>query len=96
MRIDFHLDATAELSEAADWYLGQSAKAAQDFAIEIERALTRISQNPERFARVGKNCRTCPVTRFPFQVIFRFNENHIRVIAIAHAKRRPNYWRRRN
>lgn len=96
VRIDFHPDATKELTEAADWYLRQSVAAARRFAIEIDRTLEMISLDPERFAQVGRNWRGCSVQRFPFQIVFRFDGDRIRVIAVAHAKRRPNYWQHRS
>jgi len=70
-------------------------RAAQDFAIEVAKALDKIQDNPERFARISLKLRACSVTRFPYQVIFRLDSDRIYVIAVTHAKRRPNYWRRR-
>jgi plasmid stabilization system protein ParE len=57
VRIDFHPDATLELSEAADWYLEQSPSVAQRFAIAVERTLEKIASDPLRFAIVGKSKR---------------------------------------
>ena len=37
----------------------------------------------------------CPVKRFPFRIVFRVVENRILVVAVAHAKRRPGYWKDR-
>jgi toxin ParE1/3/4 len=32
------------------------------------------------------------LSRFPYGVVFVELEDHIRVVAIAHAKRKPGYW----
>ena len=36
-----------------------------------------------------------PEAANPYSVIFRIKIDTIEIIAIAHAKRRPGYWRRR-
>ncbi|MDA1052064.1 MAG: type II toxin-antitoxin system RelE/ParE family toxin [Planctomycetota bacterium] len=95
MRIDFHPEATLELEESADWYAEQSQVAARGFALSVDRALKRISSDPERYPKVDQVHRSCNLARYPFQIIFRRNESLITVIAIAHAKRRPGYWRNR-
>jgi hypothetical protein len=35
------------------------------------------------------------VKRFPYSVLYRIRDDHIRILAIAHQKRRSFYWRRR-
>ena len=39
--------------------------------------------------------RACPVKRFPFRIVYRVVEGSVLVVAIAHAKRRPGYWKNR-
>jgi hypothetical protein len=34
-------------------------------------------------------------TRFPYQVVYRVRPNETVVVALAHLKRRPGYWKRR-
>jgi hypothetical protein len=33
--------------------------------------------------------------RFPFSVVYRVGEHGALVVAVAHARRRPGYWRTR-
>jgi plasmid stabilization system protein ParE len=33
--------------------------------------------------------------RFPYHVVYRLSPAEIVVVAVAHAKRRPGYWKRR-
>jgi len=95
VRIDFHPAATDELESSADWYEERSPAAARGFAIAVDAAIAKIQQNPERFARLGSRHRSCSVERYPYQIVFRHDASRILVVAIAHAKRSPNYWRRR-
>lgn len=95
MRISFHPAATAELEASADWYAEQSSTAARDFCVAVDVALASMEADPERFVRIDPRHQACNVTKFPFQIVFRRDEDRVHVIAVAHAKRRPGYWRDR-
>ena len=95
MRIDFHPEATAELDASTDWYAEHGAAAARNFLVAVDIAITSITQDPVRFFRVDERHQACSVVKFPFQIVYRHESNRIVIIAIAHAKRRPGYWRDR-
>jgi plasmid stabilization system protein ParE len=76
-----------------DWYSQRSENAAMRFSAEVDAALQRIASASERFARIDEMHRACSLFKFPFRVIYRILENEILVVAIAHAKRHPDYWR---
>ncbi len=67
-----------------------------DFLIEVEQALEKIQQNPNLGA-VYKitGLRRYVIQRFPFLIFYAELQEYIWVVAIAHGKRRPDYWRRR-
>jgi plasmid stabilization system protein ParE len=52
--VSFHPAADEELLEATEWYATRSAAAATGFAREIEHAIERIAEAPDRY----------PLTRF--------------------------------
>jgi plasmid stabilization system protein ParE len=76
-----------------DWYSQRSEIAALRFSAEVDAALYRIANSPERYARIDELHRACRLFKFPFRVIYRILETEILVVAVAHAKRHPNYWR---
>ena len=39
--------------------------------------------------------RTMAVTRFPYHVVYLEHDSHIRILALAHDRRRPGYWKTR-
>ncbi len=88
--------ARRDFDESFDWYVKQSLQAAVRFAIAVDAAIIAISSDPERFPRVDKKHRGCPIRGFPFRIIYRVIENRLLIVAVAHAKRRPGYWRRRS
>ena len=96
MEVDFHPAATAELEESADWYAERSEVAARGFTLAVDAAVNKISRDPDRFPKIDARHRSCSVERYPFQIVFRSEATTICVVAVAHAARRPGYWRKRS
>ena len=95
MKVDFHPSAVEELEESADWYAARSIEAAQKLLVAVDVALGKIAEQPERFPQVDASHRACSLEKFPFQIVFRYEKERLLVIAVAHAKRRPRYWKKR-
>src|SRR5258707_12838547 len=49
-QLQFHPFSRLDVSEAIDWYQARSLRAAEQFALEVERVIERIAENPEQFA----------------------------------------------
>ena len=81
---------------AHDWYLEKGQHVAQSFEAAIEDALERIRSAPERWAKQDARHRRFILRRFPFSIIYRVVQDTVFVIAVAHGRRRPGYWRRRS
>ena len=96
MSVEFPPAATEELNASADWYAERSRIAAQDFLVAFDLSIASIVSDPTRFAAIDDRHRGCSIKRFPFQIIFRHENDRIVVIAVAHTKRRPGYWRGRD
>jgi plasmid stabilization system protein ParE len=69
--------------------------AALDFADELKAALAHLRKGPQVCPPYLHGTRRILLDRFPFFVVFRERLHDIQIIAIAHAKRRPGYWRKR-
>jgi plasmid stabilization system protein ParE len=93
--VDYLAAARRDFDEAFDWYAARSSDAAVGFVNEVNTALARMASDPERFAAVDNQHRQCPVSRYPFRIIYRVSGERVLVVAIAHAKRRPGYWKDR-
>lgn len=94
--IIIHSKARAELDKAIAYYEQQKAGLGLALQSAIEQAIGRIQQNPQ----VGAPYKTTEfrhyvVQRFPYVVFYAELEEPIWIVAIAHGKRRPDYWRRR-
>ena len=86
-------EAQADADAAVDWYIGEGAIiAADDFADEIDRALGLLDQFPELGETGAHHTRSLPLQSFPYSLIYRLQDDAIRIIAIAHHSRSPGYW----
>lgn len=93
--VSFHPEARAELLSATDWYLERSRTAAAEFNSEIQHALERIQDAPERYPETRYRRRRFVLIKFPFDLIYRVINQHVEIIAVAHHSRRPGYWHTR-
>lgn len=94
-RVEFHEAAELELNEAADFYDLRDAGLGSAFLDEVERSLDQIVQHAEAAAPVRGAVRKRITARFPYSIFYSIHGDQIRILAIAHQKRRPFYWRGR-
>jgi toxin ParE1/3/4 len=88
-------EAEVELWEAVAYYEGKARGLGLDFQTEIERSIRTISEFPESWPLRGDGTRRFLAHRFPYLVIYTYENDQIWILAIAHSKRRPGYWRDR-
>lgn len=94
-RVEFHEAAELELNEAADFYDLKDPGLGGAFIDEVERRLGQIVRHPDVAARVRGAARKRITARFPYSIFYSVHGDQIRILAIAHQKRRPFYWRGR-
>lgn len=94
-RVGFHSEALAEAVAAAAWYRERNPAAGAAFRAEIDRAMDRILEAPQRYPAYVDDTRRYLLHRFPYAVIYRFGNEYIEIVAVAHMRRRPGHWRQR-
>jgi plasmid stabilization system protein ParE len=92
--VEFQDEALRDFRTSLEWYLERSPSTASRFAEEIELAVASIAENPRRWPIGVGDTRKFVLPHFPFTVIYRDLPSIVRVVAIAHGKRRPDYWQR--
>ena len=92
-----HSDAATELAEAVRWYESKRPSLGAELLDEVAHAIDRVAQNPEAGSAMSADQKTrrLLVSRFPYQLVYRLRPGEAVVVAIAHLKRRPNYWKPR-
>ena len=86
--------AKQEFDESLDWYRARSRRTADRFVEAVKRGFAQIATNPSRFATMDGVHRELSVKKFPFRIIYKEETDRVVVVAIAHAKRRPIYWKK--
>ena len=85
----FRRIARLELDESIAWYDTQQPGLGVQFAAEIEKLVTRISDSPQQFRRIRNEIRRAVSTRFPYTIHYITEKDRIVILAIFHVKRSP-------
>src|SRR5215470_16339264 len=93
--VRFHPAAAQEVESAYEWYAARSHSVAHGFREELRHAVDAVANNLLTWPRYGSRARRYVFPRFPFSLVYLFRRNEIEVIAVAHGRRRPGYWRSR-
>ncbi len=95
--IVIHTEARIELDNAIAYYERQNVGLGVDLLLSVEKALKAVQQNPNLGSPHTKieGVRRYAIQRFPYVIIYVELEEIIGVLAIAHRKRKPDYWKRR-
>ncbi|HYR82582.1 MAG TPA: type II toxin-antitoxin system RelE/ParE family toxin [Terriglobia bacterium] len=89
-------EAREEFTAAVRWYEEQRPGLGGEFFDAVSHATALIQAQPE-VGTLSRDRRTrrVLVRRFPYEVVYRLSEEEIVIVAIAHLKRRPGYWKKR-
>lgn len=92
MRLFIVPAALDELRDAAAFYTASAnAELGLAFVAEFERAANAVLTNPRIGARFRGTRRRYFLRRFPYSLIYHSTGDEIRIIAVAHQRRRPTY-----
>ncbi len=92
MTYSFHPEASSDLNQAVDYYEDCQFGLGSEFLDEVEAAIKQILLHPKAWSKLSRRTRRCLTNRFPYSIIYQTQESHIRIIAVAHSHRRPDYW----
>lgn len=81
--------------EAALFYEAAAAGLGDDFLDDVQHAIDSVREHPELGAALGFHFRRLLVRRFPFSIIYANEPTQIVVVAAAHQRRAPEYWKGR-
>jgi plasmid stabilization system protein ParE len=94
--IRFRPAAAREVAAVFRYYEKDYPGRGRRFLEALDVAFSQIAESPERFPlSFEPDIRSAKVRRFPYRVVYVVVGEDVEVIAVAHAKRRPAYWRRR-
>lgn len=100
LAFDFHPEARAEFFADVDWYDEREPGVGARFEVAVSEAIDAAVDSPESWA-VWPGWERQPIVRskgvsgFPYRVVYFVAGEELGIVAVAHAKRRPGYWRDR-
>jgi hypothetical protein len=93
MNYVFHPNAEAEFLESVGFYESKVKGLGSAFIDEFEGIVNLVCESPKQRKVVREpDIRRAPLNRFPFTIIYREKYSVIQVLAVAHDRRRPQYW----
>lgn len=87
--------AEAELLKEIAYYSSAREGVGIKFQKSVEAAISAAALNPKGGAPASRGTRSRIVKGFPFSVVYRANDVELLIVAIAHHRRRPDYWSNR-
>ena len=92
LTLKFHPQVASEIKSSYIWYQELAQGLGEDLLDELESAYQAIIELPDTWPLFQKGFRRYLLSRFPFSVIYRENNNSIYVVAVMHNSRKPYYW----
>lgn len=90
-----HPEALAELDEAIGYLQERSLWSAEKLLAEYDTSVEKARQHPTGCHFIYREYRSLNLKRFAYHVIYRVRGETLFVIAFAHDKRHPDYWKTR-
>lgn len=91
----FHPEADDEFAAAIGYYAEQGDGLGDRFYDEILKLTAEIEAAPQLFRVWRHGARRHLGQHFPYALIYVERPTHVVVLAVAHCKRRPGYWKQR-
>lgn len=88
-------EARIEIAEAAIFYRQFSSDLSDDILVKFYQSLDIAAEDPLLFQEDKKGYRKVNLKRFPYKIVFKITGDVLVVMAFAHHKRRPQYWKNR-
>jgi len=95
LNVEIHPEAIAEARAAREWYQVRSADAADAFLAELDAGIESIRIAPDLYPSYLHGTRRYLMRQFPYLIVYRVTSTTIQVVAVAHGRRRPGYWKAR-
>ena len=91
----FHPEAEVDFVEAVRWYERERAGLGHVFSAAVSETVRFATDFPDAGAPLGPSLRRAFVRAFPYYVLYAHSPEGLWVVAVAHFRRRPGYWRDR-
>jgi plasmid stabilization system protein ParE len=94
-QIIYHPDAENEFLQSVHYYETQQKGLGRKFINSFNKSIDNIKFSPESWPILEDDIRRYLLSTFPFGILYRKVRNTIRILAVMHLKRDPDYWKDR-
>lgn len=92
-RVVFHPLAEQELIDAASYYEEKNQGLGLEYLTEVEGTVNLLTRYPAAGVVVRGSIRQLILPKFPYSLLCRVvDDDLIRILAVAHHKRKSRYW----
>lgn len=95
MRLALHAAADRELTESAVYLEQQRPRLGDEFLDAFDVVRRELVDFPLRGRPAEEGARRIRIGKFSYDIVYILRNGSIVVVAIAHQRRRPGYWRSR-
>lgn len=95
MSVEFHPQAALEFEDAVLYYNERQPGLGKQLMQEVYTAIDRIIAYPTAWTLLEGNIRRALVHRFPYGLLYVTNHDEIKILAVMHLNRKPDYWKDR-
>jgi len=88
-------EAEAEIGAAFAWYRERNPQAAQAFRTEVFDAIDSLAKSAMKWKKDEDGIHRFVLRHFPYTVFYETDGKVVFVLAVAHQRRMPGYWRKR-
>ena len=81
--------AEGDVVDIVAWYDARDPRVAEDFLDHLRDTLRVVEDCPTLYAVIDSDARRAALRRYPYAVIYRIEQDAIRVLAIRHHKTGP-------
>lgn len=92
MNYSFHHHAEEELEEIEKYYDNIREELGDRFRDEIQVTISRILKRPQAWQPLSSSTQRCRLNIFPYGLVYQVKADEVRMIAVMHLHREPNYW----
>lgn len=88
----YHSEVANDLVAATTYYDDISEKLGNRFRLSIRDRIEQIAERPESFGRIHEQLRAAKIDRFPYVVVFEYDNSIVSILGIFHASSDRGGW----
>ena len=95
MKYFFHEAAEEEFFAVVEYYEKIQLGLGLRFSEEVYSTIKRICEHPDAWTFIDPKTKRCITNQFPYGILYRIENDQVRIMAVMHLHKKPGYWKDR-